>query len=95
MPAIVVRLNYPDYEIVVVDDGSTDDTREILARFPAVRVIHQLHLGLSIARNAGLECATGAVIAYTDSDCIADPDWLIHLVHQLTLAGLRRSGGPT
>ena len=46
--------------------------------------------GLSVARNAGLQCATGAVIAYTDSDCIADPDWLIHLVHQLTA---ERGGG--
>ncbi len=87
-------LNYPDFEIVVVDDGSTDDTPEILARFPSVRVIHQLHLGLSIARNAGLECATGAVIAYTDSDCIADPDWLIHLVHQLMCSGAAAVGGP-
>ncbi len=87
-------LNYPDYEIVVVDDGSNDDTREILARFPAVRVIHQPHLGLSTARNAGLACATGAVIAYTDSDCIADPDWLIHLVHQLTCSGAVAVGGP-
>ena len=50
----LIALDYPDYEVIVVDDGSADDTREILARFPEVLAIHQDHSGLSAARNAGL-----------------------------------------
>ena len=87
-------LNYPNYEVIVVDDGSTDNTPEILARFPRVRAVHERHHGLSVARNTGLECATGEVIAYTDSDCIVEPDWLTHLVHQLTMSGAAAVGGP-
>lgn len=87
-------LDYPDYEIILVDDGSTDDTRAITARFPAVRALHQTNQGLSVARNAGLHAATGSIIAYTDSDCFADPDWLTHLVHQLERSGAAAVGGP-
>jgi cellulose synthase/poly-beta-1,6-N-acetylglucosamine synthase-like glycosyltransferase len=79
----LLALDYPDYEVVVVDDGSSDDTGEILTRFPKVRVLRQPNRGLSVARNVGLQAATGAVVAYTDSDCFADPNWLTHLVYQL------------
>ncbi len=87
-------LAYPDYEVIVVDDGSTDDTRAILAQFPGVRAIQQPNKGLSVARNVGLQAATGAIIAYTDSDCFADADWLTHLVHQLQRSGAAAVGGP-
>jgi GT2 family glycosyltransferase len=87
-------LEYPDYEVIVVDDGSTDDTRNILADFPRVRAIHQDNLGLSVARNVGLCAATGAIVAYTDSDCFADCDWLSHLVHQLDRTDAVAVGGP-
>jgi GT2 family glycosyltransferase len=90
----LLDLDYPDYEVLVVDDGSTDDTRAILARFPAVRAIHQANRGLSAARNVGLEAAGGAVIAYTDSDCFADRNWLTHLVYQLRRSGAAAVGGP-
>jgi GT2 family glycosyltransferase len=87
-------LDYPDYEVIVIDDGSTDNTREILTRFPSVRAFHQPNRGLSAARNAGLEAATGAIIAYTDSDCYADPDWLTHLVDALVRGNAAAVGGP-
>ena len=50
--------------------------------------------GLSAARNVGLRAATGAIVAYTDSDCFADPDWLTHLVHQLQRTDAAAVGGP-
>ncbi len=90
----LVLLDYPDYEVILVDDGSTDNTREIAGKFPAVRVIHQSNQGLSAARNAGLHAATGSIIAYTDSDCFVDVNWLTHLVHQLEATDAVAVGGP-
>ncbi len=89
------RLDYPDYEVILVDDGSTDDTAAIAARFPDVRLVrHAKNAGLSASRNAGLRAATGGIVAYTDADCFADPDWLSHLVHRLESTGADAVGGP-
>jgi GT2 family glycosyltransferase len=90
----LLHLEYPDYEIILVDDGSTDHTRQIAAKFPQVRTIHQENCGLSAARNAGLWAATGSIVAYTDSDCFADPHWLSHLVEGLLDSGAAGVGGP-
>src|SRR5262249_30878716 len=56
-------LDYPDYEMIVVDDGSTDETADIAARHP-VRLIRTENCGLSAARNTGLTAATGGIVAY-------------------------------
>ena len=88
------QLDYPDYETILVDDGSTDDTPRIARLFPGVKTIHQENLGLSAARNVGLQAATGEVIAYTDSDCVADPDWLYYLVGILEQGRYAAAGGP-
>jgi len=88
------KVNYPDYEVVLVDDGSTDNTKEIVSHHPWVNAIHQPNMGLSDARNVGAAHATGEIIAYTDSDCMADPDWLYYLVGTLLSGNYAGVGGP-
>jgi glycosyltransferase involved in cell wall biosynthesis len=89
------RLNYPDYEVVLVDDGSTDGTRQIAAKHPRVRCFrHERNLGLSVARNTGIAASTGEIVAFTDADCRADEDWLYYLVNDLVDSQFAGIGGP-
>lgn len=88
------RLKYPDYEVIFVDDGSTDNTQEILKDFPEVRNIRQKNMGLSNARNVGMNAARGDIIVYTDSDCEADEDWLYYLALALVRSPHAGMGGP-
>lgn len=74
----LAELSYPDLEVIVVDDGSSDGTAQIVAEFP-FRLIRTENRGLSAARNSGLEAATGEIVAYTDGDARPDPDWLRYL----------------
>jgi cellulose synthase/poly-beta-1,6-N-acetylglucosamine synthase-like glycosyltransferase len=63
-------------ELIVVDNGSTDGTAAIHDRFSgAIRVVRAKKRGAAAARNAGLEIAHGDVVAFTDADCVADPQW--------------------
>ena len=87
-------LRYPAYEVVVVDDGSTDRTGAIADRYEGFHVIHQENKGLSAARNVGMAASTGEIVAYTDSDCVVDPDWLHYLVATFLSSGLPAVGGP-
>ena len=117
------RLNYPDYEVILVDDGSTDATSRIvftgingggeghpapsatypmfsdkagaLAHFPHLRYVrHAKNAGLSVARNTGIIASTGEIIAFTDSDCRVDEDWLYYLVGELLSREFAAMGGP-
>src|SRR5207249_3806168 len=97
-------LNYPDYEVIVVNDGSKDRTLEISERHKAVYdadpggprmlIISQENKGLSVARNVGAQAASGEIVAYTDSDCVPDPDWLAFLVYKFVRSGFVAVGGP-
>jgi O-antigen biosynthesis protein len=88
------KLNYPDYEVILVNDGSTDAVPEIAARYSYIRYHEQPNRGLSVARNVGMNLALGEVIAYTDDDCFADPDWLYFLVAKLLETDASGVGGP-
>lgn len=92
--ASLKEVNYPDYEVILVDDGSKDNTQEIAAKHPWIVNIRQENKGLSFARNVGAYAAKGEVIAYTDSDCMADPDWLYFLVGTLLSGNFAGVGGP-
>lgn len=72
----IVALDYPDVEVIVVNDGSDTRVAEIAATYEAVRHIATPHDGLSVARNRGAEAARGDILVYTDDDCIVEPDWL-------------------
>jgi len=89
----LTHLNYPDYEVILVDDGSTDRTGEIARAYPQVRQIRQANLGLSAARNTGIAASEGDIIAFTDSDCRADEDWLHYMVSDLLKDGFVGVGG--
>jgi O-antigen biosynthesis protein len=88
------ELNYPDYETIVVDDGSTDATAEI-ASHAGVRTVRIEHNGLAAARNAGIEAAAGEVVAFIDADARADRDWLYHLIETIKRRDAAAAAGPS
>ncbi len=86
-------LDYPDYEVIVIDDGSTDGSAAIARQFPC-RLVSTENRGLSRARNAGLALATGSIVAYIDDDAYPDPHWLRHLATAFRQSPHAGMGGP-
>ena len=78
--------SYPPetYEVIVIDDGSTDGTKEFLRgysqRIPRLKYFTQSNKGPAAARNLGIRNSSGEIVCFTDDDCIADKEWIKNLV---------------
>jgi GT2 family glycosyltransferase len=99
--ASLLALDRHDFEIVLVDDGSTDDTPERLRQFQAehpeaavVIVRNPRNLGMSGARNVGIDAARGKFICFTDSDCTVEPGWLTALLAAFAAPDVAAAAGP-
>ncbi|WP_207495198.1 glycosyltransferase [Aridibaculum aurantiacum] len=88
------RLKYPNYEVIVVNDGSKDNTVEIVSKYEDVRLITTSNCGLSSARNTGMYNARGEILAYIDDDAYPDPHWLHYLAYAYSNSSHAAMGGP-
>lgn len=76
----LARVRYPTWEVIVVDDGSTDDTRRVVEQHRdsglPVSYHYQTWQKMGAARNLGISRARGIIVAFTDDDCVVEPGWL-------------------
>lgn len=89
----VCALEYPDFEVIVIDNASSDNTGEIAKKFP-VRVVREDRKGLLHARERGRVEATGDIIANIDADCLPNKEWLSRMTSQFTSDDIVAVTGP-
>jgi O-antigen biosynthesis protein len=89
----LTETHYPNLEVIVCDDGSTDRTLEIARGFP-FEILELPRGGLSAARNAGIAASTGEIVAFLDADAMCHPEWPYHLALSLEEDGVVATGGP-
>jgi GT2 family glycosyltransferase len=93
----LARLDYPDYEVIVVNDGSNEETTAIINEFGnkyGFKVITTDNKGLSAARNTGIEAASGEIVAFIDDDAYPDQHWLKYLAINFMRTKQVGVGGP-
>jgi cellulose synthase/poly-beta-1,6-N-acetylglucosamine synthase-like glycosyltransferase len=79
-------------EVIVVDGNSTDKTQEIVKKYP-VKLVVEKRKGLNLARNTGIKCSKGEIVAFTDSDCIVPPNWITKIVENFKDSKVSCVGG--
>ncbi len=89
----IFSLDYKNFELIVIDDGSTDDTPRILSEYKTVRIITTKGIGPSAARNMGIKEAKAEFIAFTDGDCLVDKSWLKELLKGFVAQDIAAVGG--
>lgn len=89
----LVQIDHPSFEIIIVDDGSTDETPAICGAYSQVRLVRVRKGGPSKARNTGIAIARGDFVAFTDGDCIVEPGWLAELEKGFTSPEIAGVGG--
>ena len=82
--ALLLQDMQEPYEIILVDDGSTDRTASVASEFPQVKVLRQSQKGAAAARNAGIRAASGSIILFTDADCEPVPHWASTLANAIS-----------
>lgn len=82
------------YEVILVDNDSSDNTLSIARQYPEIRVIQEQQRGAYAARNTGTKIARGELIAFTDSDCVVDQNWLMSILHALSEDSIELVIGP-
>ena len=84
--ASLLEIDFPEYEVIIVDDGSNDGTKEFLDNIKndKIKVVHhERNQGICAAKNTGIKHANFDIIACTDDDCTVDRNWLAELLKVL------------
>lgn len=89
----VFQQSHPLTEVVVVDDGSSDETARIAGRYPVRLLRHSRNLGLAVSRNTAIKNISSEFIASLDADCVVSPDWLKRLMAGFKDAEVAGAGG--
>ena len=90
----LLALDYPHFEVIVVNDGSGPAFDDIVKEYQPVRLISTENRGLSSARNTGMYAARGEIVAYIDDDAYPDPHWLHYLAYAYRTTDHGGIGGP-